>query len=129
MVDEDEEEEGTTLEAGTIMEMDTEEGVVEEVTEEEDLKPKASLASHGDVYSAGVFFFVVEFSIKEVYKYRQKSRHVKNSHIYFYPTTAFQTWSINGCNFPSTSQLFHIPLQMNVRTPPVNAPATICSHV
>lgn len=48
MVDEDEEEEGTTLEAGIIMEMDTEEGVVEEVTEEEDLKPRASLASHGD---------------------------------------------------------------------------------
>lgn len=44
-VDEDEEEEGITLEAGTIMGMGKEEGVAEAVTEEEDIKAKASLAS------------------------------------------------------------------------------------
>lgn len=44
-VDEDEEEEGIPLEAGIIMGMDTEEVVVEAVTEEEDIKTKASLAS------------------------------------------------------------------------------------
>lgn len=35
------------------------------------------------MYSGVFFFFVVEFSIKEVYEYRQKSMHVKNRNIYF----------------------------------------------